>query len=287
MAKIIPVIMYQYSSVTGEFLGVCSVEFNTETQAYLNAVNCTHIAPPMHSQPHEIAVFRDNIWQLVPDYRRVPLWDTNTRENLTFELGETPDFSHVTTLPPSSATCEWVVYNGVGMWSKPIEELKVDKFKEIKEAWSIADTKPCVTKVKDSNGNFISVQYMAYDREVWQKSIIGIVLEMVSSGNIQLIDADTESVEGVIYITMEELISIQLGTIPATVFMKIKDIVTIIRDAYDTYHTITLEQMQQIAICQNLKMKEDLLHKWNLENMINSTDDIGTLMNINWETVAP
>ena len=282
MLKIIPVIMYQYSSVTGEFLGVCSVEFNTETQAYINAVNCTHLVPPVPSQVHEIAIFRDNMWQLVPDYRRVPLWDINTRDNLTFELGELPDFTQVTMLPPTSDNCEWVIYNGVGEWSKPLNELKADKFIEIREAWHKADTYPCYTNVMDSNNKPIAIQYKSYDREIWQKSIIGIILNMIQEGHILVGVKGEEDTSDDIYITNSDLLTLQLGAVPSSIFIQIKDTETIIRDAFDTYHTITLEQMQSMAICQNLKMQDDLMHKWKLENILKVADSFEKVKAISW-----
>ncbi|AKP32168.1 tail fiber assembly protein [Yersinia aleksiciae] len=94
--------MYNYSPVTGEFIGQSDAFIPAKTGL---PAHCTVIAPPQISAGHAV-VFTDDNWQLVADHRQQQVYDTTTCQPVTVEmLGPLAD--NLTALAPATSFDQW------------------------------------------------------------------------------------------------------------------------------------------------------------------------------------
>lgn len=87
---------YSFDDVTRELLGTVEVFLSPLEGTYFLPRNVVDIAPPVITEPHRRARLNDEgtAWEIVPDFRRVMLWDTTTTLPVanTLALGDTlPD----------------------------------------------------------------------------------------------------------------------------------------------------------------------------------------------------
>ena len=71
---------YSFDEVTREWLGLVEVFLSPLEGRYYLPRNVVDIAPPTIPDPHQRARLNDDgtAWDIVPDFRRVMLWDTTT-----------------------------------------------------------------------------------------------------------------------------------------------------------------------------------------------------------------
>ena len=85
-------IVYHYSRTTGEFLASAEARLDPIDQQPMLPAFATFEAPPPASIG-EAARMTETGWEVVPDYRGLPMWDTATGQSLgvVTELGELPE----------------------------------------------------------------------------------------------------------------------------------------------------------------------------------------------------
>ncbi|OHX19847.1 tail fiber assembly protein [Chromobacterium sphagni] len=106
-------IVYCYSAATGECTGQTTAQRSPldVDEVYLIPAWAAEAAPPA-AGPRHAAAWRaadgsipahcilGGGWQLLPDWRGVPLWDTATAQPIVAQLGDTPETLGATELPP-------------------------------------------------------------------------------------------------------------------------------------------------------------------------------------------
>ncbi|WP_052941726.1 tail fiber assembly protein [Chromobacterium subtsugae] len=107
-------IVYCYSADTGEYVGQTTAQrspLELEEEVYLVPAWAAADAPPPAAS-RQAAVWRTDdgripahcilggSWQLLPDWRAVPLWDTATAQPIAAQLGDTPQALGATELAP-------------------------------------------------------------------------------------------------------------------------------------------------------------------------------------------
>ena len=159
---------------------------------------------------------------------------------------------------------------------------KKKKLDEIKEAWEKADENPCSTGLTCLDGSELVIQYSSFDREIWSKKIVGIVMDLLKAGKFEIIPNSYEPLNNTMQITELESVQIGIGQIPARVYLMIKDIEVDIRDAHNKFRKINIGTMLQASIAQNMQVEKDLYKKWKLEEAIATADSIEKLNLISW-----
>lgn len=100
--------LYHYHPETSELLGESPADPSPlEPEVWLIPAHATD-QPPPKPKARQVAVFRDNRWQLAPDWRSAALWSTEdgTAVSIT-DLGVTPADAHATETPRPSAAHRW------------------------------------------------------------------------------------------------------------------------------------------------------------------------------------
>lgn len=160
---------------------------------------------------------------------------------------------------------------------------KKAKLVEIKEAWKQAENiENCNTNLKCLDDHELVIQYSTYDREIWNKKVIGFVMEMLKKGEFEIISNDYTPLYNTMQITQLEAVDISIGHIPARVYLIIKDCKTNVRDAFNNFHEVTIETMLKASIAQNLKVEQDLYKKWLLEKKVFEAANIEEVNLIHW-----
>lgn len=101
--------LYHYHPETGELLGESSADPSPlEPDIWLIPAHATDLPPPK-PKARQVAVFRENRWQLAPDWRATALWSTEdgTAVSIT-EIGLTPADIYSTEKPRPSAAHRWL-----------------------------------------------------------------------------------------------------------------------------------------------------------------------------------
>lgn len=100
--------LYHYQPETGELLGESLADPSPlEPEVWLIPAHATDLPPPK-LKPRQVAVFRDNRWQLAPDWRSAALWSTEDGSAVSItDLGVTPTDAHATETPRPSAAHRW------------------------------------------------------------------------------------------------------------------------------------------------------------------------------------
>jgi len=94
--------IYNYSSTTGEYLGVSAADPDPRNQGeYLMPAFSTVTTPP-EIKDHEAAVFVDGAWQTVPDYRGTTWWRPDGTSYTITDIGISPFKNHTSTEPPAA-----------------------------------------------------------------------------------------------------------------------------------------------------------------------------------------
>ncbi|WP_199155473.1 tail fiber assembly protein [Chromobacterium sp. ASV23] len=113
MSEIEQKTVYSYTAQTGEYAGETTAMRSPldEDEVYLIPAWAADLAPPTVGK-RATAVFRADdgsvpshclnggSWQLLPDWRGVPLWSKTTAQPVTAQLGDTPDSLGATELEP-------------------------------------------------------------------------------------------------------------------------------------------------------------------------------------------
>jgi hypothetical protein len=170
-----------------------------------------------------------------------------------------------------------------------LTEAKNRKLREVKSAWENADNGPLHTEIMIGEDELV-IQYSAYDRDIWAKSLLAAVLTGIENGSLVVLkspldpsfDPSVDNNPTGNQITYLEYINIGLGTLPSRVFLVVSQQTINIRDYYNNFHTITLQQVQEASVKQNLQVEKDLYKKWELENLINVKETIEEVDAIKW-----
>jgi hypothetical protein len=105
---------YSFDDTTREYLGIVEVFLSPLEAAYFLPRNVVAIAPPAHLGSHERARLSvdGTAWEVVPDFRRVMLWDTTTCTPVanTLALGDALP-ANVTAEPPPILRSEMPLTN--------------------------------------------------------------------------------------------------------------------------------------------------------------------------------
>ena len=101
-------ILYHYHPETGELLGQSAADRSPlEPDIWLIPAHATDLPPPK-PKARQVAVFRENQWQLAPDWRSAVLWSTENGIPVSItEIGLTPADVHATEKPRPSAAHLW------------------------------------------------------------------------------------------------------------------------------------------------------------------------------------
>lgn len=95
---------YSFDDLTRELLGPVEVFLSPLEGTYFLPRNVVDIAPPVITEPHRRARLNDEgtAWEIVPDFRRVMLWDTATALPVanTLALGDTLPAGITAEAPP-------------------------------------------------------------------------------------------------------------------------------------------------------------------------------------------
>lgn len=83
--------VYAYHSETGEYLGTTTAALSPldVEETWLVPAYATEQVPPQGDG--QVAVYRENGWQLVADVRTLKLWSKATAQAVTAQIGETPE----------------------------------------------------------------------------------------------------------------------------------------------------------------------------------------------------
>ncbi|MFG1487654.1 hypothetical protein ABMA58_00220 [Oceanospirillum sp. HFRX-1_2] len=106
--------IYSYSSQTGEFLKALSADKDPKGDGYLMPSHTTSIAPPVAPE-HQVAVFDEESWQLVPDYRGTEYW---------MPTGQCFEITQLGIAPPVNALFEPPVLPSLTVYSYHMETLE-------------------------------------------------------------------------------------------------------------------------------------------------------------------
>lgn len=100
--------LYHYHPETGELLGESSADPSPlEVDVWLIPAHATDL-PPHKPKARQVAVLRENGWQLAPDWRSAVLWSTENGTPVSItEIGLTPADVHATEKPRPSAAHLW------------------------------------------------------------------------------------------------------------------------------------------------------------------------------------
>lgn len=100
--------LYHYHPETGELLGESPADLSPlEPEVWLIPAQATDL-PPLKPKARQVAVFRDNRWQLAPDWRSAALWSTEDGTAVSIaDIGVTPADAHATETPRPSAAHRW------------------------------------------------------------------------------------------------------------------------------------------------------------------------------------
>ncbi|NHR08064.1 tail fiber assembly protein [Chromobacterium haemolyticum] len=95
--------VYAYHPDTGEFLGITTANLSPldVEETWLIPAHATEQEPPPAGDK-QVAVYRDNGWQLAADFRTIKLWSQASAQPVTAKIGDTPDSLQATELEPPS-----------------------------------------------------------------------------------------------------------------------------------------------------------------------------------------
>ncbi|MDF0604388.1 tail fiber assembly protein [Neisseriaceae bacterium TC5R-5] len=98
--------VYAYHPQTGEYLGETVADRSPLEQAevWLIPAHATEFAPPSAGE-QEVAVFEDGAWKRQADWRKVPLWSTQSAQSVQAQIGDTPNSLQATMLEPPQFAC--------------------------------------------------------------------------------------------------------------------------------------------------------------------------------------
>lgn len=98
--------IYHYHPETKEYLGKDLADKDPMVKGnWLIPANATSVKPP-EVQEHQAAVFSNDSWSVVPDYRGFEFWLQNGEHHVINELGIVPPEGHLTEKPEPAPPTE-------------------------------------------------------------------------------------------------------------------------------------------------------------------------------------
>ncbi|PRP72655.1 hypothetical protein BUE93_01085 [Chromobacterium amazonense] len=102
--------VHAYHPQTGEYLGPTMADPSPlQPGVWLLPAYSTEQQPPVTAE-RQAAIFSNGSWSILPDWRAVKLWSTDTAQPVQARLGDTPDSLRATLLEP----CEFPAWDGKG-----------------------------------------------------------------------------------------------------------------------------------------------------------------------------
>lgn len=234
--------IYFFDMATKEYLHAGTIE-PTSTGGLAIPADATLTPPPDPSEipPNTTPIWdhKGHEWQLVPDYRNVPVYSTETKDKIVLKLGEVPDPVTTTLLEPTNPHAEWNAESQT--WVLPLDVLKEIKKEEIKRAFLRSEDAPCHTGV-------VGIAVKKNEIEDTEELEVVVKSNLTSRDHIQLlIDIPPVSKEG-----SEEA-----------------DNLVVVRDYNNRYVQVTRKQLADILKAQKAAAVGNLYRKWMLQERIN------------------
>lgn len=93
--------VYAYHPESGEYLGVTTANLSPldVVETWLIPAYATEQEPPQAGDK-QVAIYRDEKWQLIADYRTLKLWSKANAQVVAVKIGDTPDSLQATELEP-------------------------------------------------------------------------------------------------------------------------------------------------------------------------------------------
>lgn len=96
--------------------------------------------------------------------------------------------------------------------------------------------------------------------------------------------APAEGMVPAINLSGDERMALELGLLPLSVIKSLRNVVTVIRDATNTYIQVTYYNMVKLAGIIDREITSLLHKKWTLEELVKNCGDLDTIRSIDWNT---